>query len=51
MITGADQMTKTMCKKSMQKRRKILSREPVFYCKNCDEKAHKMKHLCKPKKI
>lgn len=44
-------MTKTMCKKSHDKKEKIEAKEAKFQCKKCKAKAHKEKHLCKPEKI
>lgn len=44
-------MTKTMCKKSKDKKRKVGSFEKRYKCKSCSQTAHKKKHLCKPKKI
>ncbi len=44
-------MTKTMCKKSKDKREEVLTKEPVFKCKKCKSTAPKKKHLCKPEKV
>jgi hypothetical protein len=44
-------MTKTMCKKTKEKRKKILAKEAIYECKKCKATAHKEKHLCKPHKV
>ncbi len=44
-------MTKTMCKKKQGGINKIKEKEAKFICKSCAQKAHKKKHLCKPKKL
>jgi len=44
-------MTKSMCKKSKEDRKKILAKPAVYVCKKCEITANKEKHLCKPKKI
>ena len=44
-------MAKTMCKKTSEKRQKVMGKVSKYMCKKCKATAPKKKHLCKGKKI
>jgi len=44
-------MGKTLCDLKPAEKQEKQAKELMYECKKCGEKAHKEKHLCKPKKI